>query len=87
MAGVRQLWFEVADVEESAVAGGAHHVVIDIHPVARPEHERRRRRGAGTDEHASLEMSRDLYAGQRENRRREIDEADELIAHRARGHI
>ena len=37
----------------------------------------------GTDEHPSLEMRRDLHAGEREHGRREIDEADELVAARS----
>ena len=40
----------------------------------------------GTDEDPPLEMGRDLHAGEREHGRREIDEADELVAHGARRH-
>ena len=43
--GVRQLGREVADVEEPRVARRAHHVVLDVHAVARGKHELRRRPG------------------------------------------
>ncbi len=80
VARVRQLGREVADVEEALIARRAHHVVFDVHPIARAEHEPGRRRRFRSDEHAPLKMRGNLDARHRKNGRREIDHADELIA-------
>ena len=47
------------------------------------EHVGGRRRRRRAHQHAALHVRRDAEAGEREHGRREIDEADQLVAHRA----
>ena len=52
-----------------------------IHAVAGAEDELRRGSGLRPDEHSPLQMRRNLDAGERKHGRRQVDEADELVAH------
>ena len=81
---VGQLGGEVADVEEARVAGGSHHVVFGIHAIARREDVGRRRTFRRADQRAALHVRGNAEAGEGKNRWREVDEADQLVADRAR---
>ncbi len=81
VAGVGQLRHEVADVEEPFVPRRADHVVFDVHPVARGEDQGRGWPGGGPHQDPARVVERNREAGHRQHGGRQIDEADQFVAH------